>query len=143
MNFPNYSMKRRHLFIYFSICIGIHYTLFKKDLLTSFIFGCGGSSLRLSLVVSSRGYCFCSVWVSLPWLLLLWSTAPGPWGSVVAAPRPQHWLSTWGPWAQLLHGVSDPPRPGIKPVSSALLGRLLTTRPPEALIIYFKIFLKF
>ena len=38
MNFPNYSMKRRHLFIYFSICIGIHYTLFKKDLFIDFFY---------------------------------------------------------------------------------------------------------
>ena len=29
-----------------------------------------------------------------------------------------------------LSGMWDPPRPGIKPVSSALAGRFLTTEPP-------------
>ena len=39
-------------------------------------------------------------------------------------------LSNCGSWAQLLHGMWDPPRPGLEPVSPALAGRLSTTAPP-------------
>ena len=39
-------------------------------------------------------------------------------------------LSSCGSRAQLLHGMWDPPRPGLEPVSPALAGRLSTTAPP-------------
>ena len=39
-------------------------------------------------------------------------------------------LSNCGSRAQLLHGMWDPPRPGLEPVSPALAGRLPTTAPP-------------
>ena len=39
-------------------------------------------------------------------------------------------LSNCGSWAQLLHGMWDPPRPGLEPVSPALAGRFSTTAPP-------------
>ena len=39
-------------------------------------------------------------------------------------------LSSSGPWAQLLRGMWDPPRPGLEPTSPALAGRLSTTAPP-------------
>ena len=39
-------------------------------------------------------------------------------------------LSNCGSRAQLLHGIWDPPRPGLEPVSPALAGRLPTTAPP-------------
>ena len=39
-------------------------------------------------------------------------------------------LSNCGSRAQLLCGTWDPPRPGLKPVSPALAGRLSTTAPP-------------
>ena len=39
-------------------------------------------------------------------------------------------LSSCGSRAQLLHGIWDLPRPGLKPVSSALAGRFSTTAPP-------------
>ena len=39
-------------------------------------------------------------------------------------------LSSCGSRAQLLRGTWDPPRPGLKPVSPALAGRLSTTAPP-------------
>ena len=39
-------------------------------------------------------------------------------------------LSNCGSWAQSLHGMWDPPRPGLEPVSPALAGRLPTTAPP-------------
>ena len=39
-------------------------------------------------------------------------------------------LSSCGSRAQLLRGTWDLPRPGLKPVSPALAGRLSTTAPP-------------
>ena len=39
-------------------------------------------------------------------------------------------LSNCGPWAQLLCGTWDLPRPGLEPVSPALAGRFPTTAPP-------------
>ena len=39
-------------------------------------------------------------------------------------------LSNCGSRAQPLRGMWDPPRPGLKPVSPALAGRLPTTAPP-------------
>ena len=39
-------------------------------------------------------------------------------------------LNNCGSRAQLLHGMWDPPRPGLEPVSPALAGRLPTTAPP-------------
>ena len=39
-------------------------------------------------------------------------------------------LSSCGSQAQLLHGMWDPPRPGLEPVSPALAGRFSTTVPP-------------
>ena len=39
-------------------------------------------------------------------------------------------LSSCGSWAQPLHGMWDPPRPGLEPASPALAGRLSTTAPP-------------
>ena len=39
-------------------------------------------------------------------------------------------LSNCGSRAQLLHGMWDPPRPGLEPVSPVLAGRLSTTVPP-------------
>ena len=43
---------------------------------------------------------------------------------------PERRLSSCGAWAQSLHGMWDPPRPGLKPMSPALAGRLPTTAPP-------------
>ena len=39
-------------------------------------------------------------------------------------------LSSCGSWAQLLGGMWDLPRPGLKPMSPALAGRLSTAAPP-------------
>ena len=39
-------------------------------------------------------------------------------------------LSNCGSRAYLLHGMWDPPRPGLEPVSPASAGRLPTTVPP-------------
>ena len=52
--------------------------------------------------------------------------------SLVAEHRLQtHRLSSCGSRAQLLRGMWDLPRPGLKPVSSALAGRFSTTAPPR------------
>ena len=51
--------------------------------------------------------------------------------SLIAGHRLQtHRLSNCGSRAQLLRSMWDPPRPGLKPVSPALAGRLSTTAPP-------------
>ena len=51
--------------------------------------------------------------------------------SLVAEHRLQtHRLSSCGSRAQLLHGMWDLPRPGLKPVSPVLAGRFSTTAPP-------------
>ena len=42
----------------------------------------------------------------------------------------EHRLSSCGTRAQLLHGMRDLPRPGIKPMYAALAGGFLTTVPP-------------
>ena len=55
--------------------------------------------------------------------------------TIAASPVAEHRLqrrrlSNCGSRAQLLHGIWDPPRPGLEPVSPALAGRLSTTAPP-------------
>jgi len=49
---------------------------------------------------------------------------------------PEHRLTSCGPWAQLLHGTWDLPRPGIKPTlgrrsNPVLAGEFLSTASPE------------
>ena len=41
-------------------------------------------------------------------------------------------FSSCGTWTQLLHDLWDLPRPGIKPMSTALTGRFLITGSPRA-----------
>ena len=50
--------------------------------------------------------------------------------TITASLVAEHRLSNCGSRAQLLHGMWDPPRPGLEPVSPALAGRLSTTAPP-------------
>ena len=51
--------------------------------------------------------------------------------SLIAEHRLQtHRLSSCGSWGQLLHGMWDPPGPGLEPMSPALAGRFSTTAPP-------------
>ena len=55
--------------------------------------------------------------------------------TVTASPVAEHRLQTrrlssCGSRAQLLRGMWDLPRPGVKPVSPALAGGLATTAPP-------------
>ena len=46
-------------------------------------------------------------------------------------------FSSCGTWAQLLHGIWDLPRPGIKPVSPELQGGLISTGPTRKPLRYF------
>ena len=39
-------------------------------------------------------------------------------------------VSSCGVWAELPHGMWNPPRPGVEPMSPALAGRFLTTGSP-------------
>ena len=55
--------------------------------------------------------------------------------TIAAPPAVEHRLQTrrlsnCGSQAQLLHGMWDPPRPGLEPVSPASAGRVPTTAPP-------------
>ena len=55
--------------------------------------------------------------------------------TIAASPVAEHGLQTrrlsnCGSRAQSLHGMRDPPRPGLEPVSPASAGRLSTTAPP-------------
>ena len=43
----------------------------------------------------------------------------------------EHRLSSCGSWAYLRQGMWDLSRPGIEPVSPALVGRFFITEPPE------------
>ena len=52
--------------------------------------------------------------------------ALGAWASAIVA----RGLSSCGTQAQLLRGMWDVPRPGLKPVSPALADGFLTTVPP-------------
>ena len=66
--------------------------------------------------------------------------------SLVAEHRLQtHRLSNCGSRAQLLSGMWDLPRPGLKPVSPALAGRFSTTAPPGkpevTILTIFKLFI--
>ena len=62
--------------------------------------------------------------------------------TITASPVAEHRLqprrlSNCGSRAQLLHGMWDPPRPGLEPVSPALAGRLNHCTTREALYIVF------
>ena len=95
-----------------------------------FIFGCVGSSVRARafsgygkrgpLLIAVRGPLFIAVRGPLT------TAAPPTAGHRLQTRR----LSSRGSRAQPLRGTRDPPRPGLKPVSPALAGRLSTTAPP-------------
>jgi len=102
-------------------------------------FSCAGSSLlpELSLGVESREalpqVSHCSDFSCYR------AQGLGTWALAVAACRLsscgsqalEQRLSSCGTWAQLLHGMWDPPRSGIKPVSPALAGKFFITEPPR------------
>ena len=77
----------------------------------------------LGLRFCARAFSSCGKWGPL------FIAVPGP--LTVADHRLQtHRLSSCGSRAQLLRGMWDLPRPGLKPVSPALAGGLSTTAPP-------------
>ena len=82
----------------------------------------------LGLRFCARAFSSCGKWGPL------FITVHGPLtiaASLVAEHRLQtHRLSNCGSQAQLLRGMWDLPRPGLKPVPPALAGRLSTTAPP-------------
>ena len=85
---------------------------------TGFFFSCGKWEL-----LQSRCAGF-SLW----WLLLFQSMGSRAHGfNTCSFWALEHRLNSCGAWAQLLHGMWDPPRSGIKPVSSALADGLSTT----------------
>ena len=86
----------------------------------------------LSLDVASRGYSLLQcAGFSLWWLLLLQSTGSRRKGFSSCGLRALGCqVSSCGTWAQLLSSMWDLPDPGIKPMSPALAGGLLTTAPP-------------
>ena len=93
----------------------------------------------LSLVAASRGYSLLwCVGFSMPWLLLFRSTVSRRVGfSSCGTWAQQLWLAGSRARAQQLWCTGfvaprhvDLPGPGIKPVSPALAGRFLITRPP-------------
>ena len=93
-----------------------------------FIAACG-----LSLVVASGGHpSLRCTGLSPRWPLPLRSTGCRRAGlSSCGSRAPEHRLSSCGARAQPLHGMWDPPGPGLEPASPALAGGLPTTAPPE------------
>ena len=86
---------------------------------------------RLSLGTASGSY---SLWFrgfSLQWLLFLWSTGSWPLGFSSSSPWAlEHWLGCCGRLGlAALNTMWDLPGPGIKSVSLALQGGVLTTGP--------------
>ena len=106
VRFIYFFKKYFYLFIYFWLC-------------WVFIATCG-----LSLVVASGSYSSlrCTGF-SLQWLLLLQSTGSRHAGFGSCGSRAlEHRLNSCGTRASFLCGMWDLPRPGFKPVSSALAG---------------------
>ena len=82
----------------------------------------------LGLCFCARAFSSCSKWGPL------FMVVHGPL-TIAASPVAEHRLQTrglsnCGSRAQLLCGMWDLPRPGLKPMSPALAGRLSTTAPP-------------
>ena len=95
----------------------------------------------LGLSFCARAFSSCGKWGPL------FIAVRGPF-SIAAPPVAGHRLQTCrlsncGPWAQLLRGMWDLPRPGLEPVSPALAGRFSTTAPPGKPFFFFLILKKF
>ena len=105
------------------------------------IYGCVGSLLLcvgfLQLQLAGATL-HCGAWASHcgdfsccgAWALGMWASVVVAHGLSSCGSRTLECrLSSCGARAQLLHGMWDLPRPGLKPVSPALAGRFLTTVP--------------
>ena len=84
----------------------------------------------LGLRFCARAFSSCSKWGPL------FITVRGPL-TIAASLVAERRLSNCGSRAQLLRGMWDPPRPGLKPVSPTLAGRFSTTAPPGKPLIFF------
>ena len=121
--------KRRHILIVFSDNCGYFLILYGNSTSSHFFF----FILFIFMAVLDLRFCaraFSSCGKRGP----LFIAVRGPLtlaASLVAEHRFQmRRLSNCGSRAQLLHGMWDPPRPGLKPMSPALAGRFSTTAPP-------------
>ena len=104
----------------------VPHTLFFIIFIYLFI-GCAGSSLLrgLSLAAARGGYFGCGAWAShCSGFSCLQRMGSGCIG-----------FSSCGAWAKLLHGMWNPPRPGIEPMSPALVCGFFTTGPPGKLLV--------
>ena len=95
-----------------------------------FISVCAGPSLRhsLPLVVASGGRSSSSCVISHcsgPSCCAAWALGPSGFSSC-GSRAPEHRLNS----CKLLHGMWDPPGPGVRPESPTLAGGVLTTEPP-------------
>lgn len=84
-------------------------------------------------ILAGLGLCFC---VGYPLLamcrILLWTAGSRTHGlGSCGSQALEHRLNSCGAWVQLLRDMWDLPRTGIEPMSPALVGRFLTTEPPE------------
>ena len=80
---------------------------------------------------SKWGLLFAVRGLLIGWLLLWQSTGSRHTGFSSCGSRAlDHRLSSCGARAELLHGMWDLLRPGLRPTSPALAGRFLTTAPP-------------
>ena len=91
-----------------------------------------GATLRCGARASHRGgFSCCRAWALGTWAQLLQCAGSRAHGLLYLWLQTLECrLSSCGPQAQLLHGMWDLPRPGIKPVSPALAGGFLTTASP-------------
>ena len=82
--------------------------------------------MLLCSALGSGDYSFVCMGFSLWWLLLFWSWVLGVRASLAVV----HGPSNHSPWAYLLRGIWNLPKPGIEPASPALAGGFLSTVPP-------------
>ena len=84
----------------------------------------GGSSLTVVCGLLTEGASL----VAEHWLWSTWAPAVAVCGFSSCGSRTlEHRLNICGPWAYLLCGMWDLPRPGIEPVSPELAGQFFTT----------------
>ena len=127
----NFLLKIRRLFIYLFNLLLLFFNVFILFLTAlglrccaQALSSCGERALLFVVVQQAShrgGFPCCRAQALSTGASVVWHT-----GSVVVA----HGLSSCGSRAQLLRGMWDLPGPGLKPVSPALAGGLLTTAPP-------------
>ena len=132
---------RTHLFDSIGLLFLPSFPWFFFFLIYLFTFGCIGSLLLWGLSwVVARGGCSSSrcTGFSLCWFSCFWTQALHVQASVVVAHGLSacgSWvlersLSSYDAWTQVPHSIWNPPWPKTEPVSPALAGGFLNTRPP-------------